>query len=85
MAPARTATASPPPQQRAPARVAEPPPERATVAERPRQQQPLVSPAAACAPRSNFSLYQCMKAKCSEDAYYTHPQCIRLRRTDEVS
>lgn len=82
-APARTATANPP-AQRAPARAVEPPAvERAAASERARP--PLVSPAAACAPRSNFSLYQCMKSKCQEDAYYTHPQCIRLRRTDEVS
>lgn len=83
VAPAR---AAPPTAQRptpAPAAAAAEPPERATVAERPKAA--LVSPAAACAPRSNFSLYQCMKVKCQEDAYYVHPQCIRLRRTDEVS
>lgn len=77
------APTAPPPQPRARVQAAEPSPVERALAERPKPA--LVSPAAACAPRSNFSLYQCMKAKCQEDAYYTHPQCIRLRRTDEVS
>lgn len=40
-------------------------------------------PASACAPRSNFSLYLCMKTQCERSAWYAHPQCVQLRREDE--
>ena len=43
------------------------------------------TPAAACAPRSNFSLYWCMTKQCEAPRFYAHPQCVRLRRTGETS
>lgn len=43
------------------------------------------TPAAACAPRSNFSLYWCMQKQCEASRFYAHPQCVRLRRTGETS
>jgi hypothetical protein len=42
------------------------------------------TPAAACAPRTNFALYRCMKVQCELDRFYAHPQCVRLRRDDEL-
>lgn len=42
------------------------------------------TPAAACAPRTNFALYRCMQSQCELDRYYSHPQCVRLRRYDEL-
>ena len=42
------------------------------------------SPRAACAPRTNFSLYYCMQTQCKQGHFYNHPQCIRLREHDEV-
>lgn len=42
------------------------------------------SPSAACAPRTAFSLYRCMKLQCESARYYPHPQCVRLRATDEL-
>ena len=41
-------------------------------------------PSAACAPRTNFALYRCMKAQCEQLRYYAHPQCVRLRQYDEL-
>jgi len=40
-------------------------------------------PASACAPRTNFSLYLCMKTQCERSAWYAHPQCVALRREDQ--
>ncbi len=57
----------------------------AAVAARAREPASPLTPAAACAPRSNFALYQCMKTQCELDRFYAHAQCVRLRRTDEVS
>ena len=42
------------------------------------------SPRAACAPRTNFSLYYCMQTQCKQGHFYNHAQCIRLREHDEV-
>ena len=42
-------------------------------------------PAALCAPRVNFALYRCMQTQCEQSRYYAHPQCVHLRRYDEVS
>jgi non-specific serine/threonine protein kinase len=42
------------------------------------------TPAAACAPRTNFALYRCMQSQCELSRYYAHPQCVRLRRFDEL-
>lgn len=43
-----------------------------------------VSPRAACAGRSNFSLVYCMEQQCERDRFRNHPQCISLRATGEV-
>ncbi len=50
-----------------------------------RREPLLEKPAAACAPRSNFALYRCMQTQCEQSRYYAHPQCVHLRRYDEVS
>jgi hypothetical protein len=42
------------------------------------------TPAAACAPRTNFALYRCMQSQCEQQNYYAHSQCVRLRRYDEL-
>jgi hypothetical protein len=42
------------------------------------------TPAAACAPRTNFALYRCMQSQCEQQHYYAHSQCVRLRRFDEL-
>ena len=42
------------------------------------------TPAAVCAPRTNFALYRCMQVQCERDRFYAHPQCVRLRRNDEL-
>jgi hypothetical protein len=43
-----------------------------------------VSPRAACAGRSNFSIVYCMEQQCERDRFRNHPQCISLRATGEV-
>jgi hypothetical protein len=50
----------------------------------PRRQAVPDTPAAACAPRTNFALYRCMQSQCEQGRYYAHPQCVRLRRYDEL-
>jgi serine/threonine protein kinase len=42
------------------------------------------SPRAACAPRTQFALYNCMKNLC-KGGWLNHPQCVRLRITDDVN
>lgn len=42
------------------------------------------TPIEVCAPRTNFSLYQCMKTQCERARWSRHLQCQRLRDTDEV-
>lgn len=42
------------------------------------------SPIAACGPRTEFSLYWCVKKQCNLTQWVSHAQCRRLRDTDEV-
>jgi non-specific serine/threonine protein kinase len=42
------------------------------------------SPREACGPRTQFSLYRCMKTQCSQRQWASHAQCARLRATDSV-
>jgi len=42
------------------------------------------SPRQACGPRTQFSLYRCMKMQCSQRRWASHAQCERLRITDSV-
>ncbi len=44
----------------------------------------LASPREACGPRTQFSLYRCMKTQCSQRRWASHAQCERLRKTDSV-
>ena len=41
-------------------------------------------PRAACAGRTEFALYRCMQQQCKGPAWAAHPQCVKLRETDEV-
>ncbi len=41
------------------------------------------TPQAQCAPRTQFALYRCMKTQCEQRRFADHPQCVRLRLTDE--
>ncbi|WP_295646438.1 hypothetical protein [uncultured Methylibium sp.] len=66
--PQPAAAPSPPPRAIPPSRVASLPP----------------TPSAACAPRTAFALYRCMKQQCESTRYFAHPQCVRLRATDEL-
>lgn len=66
--PAPAAIPKPPSRETPPSRVASLPP----------------SPSAACAPRTAFALYRCMKQQCESTRHYAHPQCVRLRATDEL-
>lgn len=68
------ATAQPP-------RAITPPPTR--VAQQRAARAPA-SPREACGPRTQFSLYRCMKAQCSQRRWVSHAQCQRLRVTDSV-
>jgi len=77
---AAAATAEPPASAPPPAAVA-PAPKRAT------QQQVARAPASpreVCGPRTQFSLYRCMKLQCSQQRWTAHAQCKRLRATDSV-
>ncbi|MEO8565353.1 MAG: hypothetical protein ABI541_03140 [Betaproteobacteria bacterium] len=42
------------------------------------------SPREVCGPRTQFSLYRCMKMQCSQRRWASHAQCQRLRITDSV-
>jgi serine/threonine protein kinase len=42
------------------------------------------NPRAICAPRQQFALYYCMQTQCQTSRFYAHPQCIDLRRRDDV-
>ncbi len=44
----------------------------------------VTSPREACGDRTQFSLYRCMQSQCATGRWMRHPQCIRLRETDEV-
>jgi non-specific serine/threonine protein kinase len=45
---------------------------------------PVRSPREACGERTQFALYLCMQQQCARSAWANHPQCVRLRATDEV-
>ena len=85
----------PPPGTAAPeAAPVEPPPgEEAPVAEVPAEGAPPLTkvdekepnnPRVLCGPRTQFSLYRCMKVECERPKYYDHPECKYLRASDEV-
>jgi hypothetical protein len=42
------------------------------------------NPRVLCGPRTQFSLYRCMKEACDRSKYFDHPECKYLRVTDEV-
>jgi len=42
------------------------------------------NPRVLCGPRTQFSLYRCMKEACERSKYFDHPECKYLRVTDEV-
>ena len=51
------------------------------------QQPAFRAPAApreVCGARTQFSLYRCMQAQCSQPRWASHAQCERLRTTDSV-
>lgn len=43
----------------------------------------FATPAAACAPRTQFALYRCMMTQCEQRRFADHPQCAQLRLTGE--
>lgn len=43
-----------------------------------------VSPRQQCGSRTEFALYRCMQQECASARWRNHPQCLRLRRTDQV-
>ena len=86
--PATTAEAEPPIEKAAP-EAANPPPStepRSPAAAPAQRRLPLAQtdPNVACAPRTNFALFQCVKSQCQETSFYAHPTCVVLRRTDEL-
>ena len=42
------------------------------------------SPRQQCGSRSEFALYRCMQQQCATARWQKHPQCVRLRQTDQV-
>jgi non-specific serine/threonine protein kinase len=81
------------PSATAPAASAEPapitqPPRASLAPSPPRAQQRVArapaSPREVCGPRTQFSLYRCMKVQCSQRRWVSHAQCQRLRQTDSV-
>ena len=42
------------------------------------------SPREACGDRTHFSLYRCMQQQCAGATWARHPQCVRLKATDNV-
>jgi hypothetical protein len=44
----------------------------------------FASPREACAGRTEFSLYRCMRTQCAKPPWNVHEQCVRLRQTDQV-
>jgi serine/threonine protein kinase len=47
-------------------------------------QEGATDPRAACAPRTEFALYRCMKTQCNTPQWAAHPQCIRLNELDSI-
>ena len=71
---------SPPPTSR----VADATTVRSNVRARPATPAEPDNPRAVCGPRQQFSLYYCMQTQCQGTRFYAHPQCVDLRRRDEV-
>jgi hypothetical protein len=70
-----------------PAAIAQPPAALTPPPTRSAQQHAARAPASpreVCGPRTQFSLYRCMKTQCSQHRWASHAQCERLRRTDSV-
>lgn len=69
-----------------------PPPESPVVAEETLRPPPPATvvkkepnnPRVLCGPRTQFSLYRCLKEACDRAKYYDHPECKYLRVTDSV-
>lgn len=76
------ASASPP--RSASSAAAAPPSRAAAATAAPRREAVPDNPAAVCAPRTNFALYRCMQTQCERSRFYAHPQCVRLRVSDDV-
>jgi serine/threonine protein kinase len=70
---------SPPPESPAVAEEAPSPPPPAKVVKKETD-----NPRVLCGPRTQFSLYRCMKEACERSKYFDHPECKYLRVTDEV-
>ncbi|HEY2865057.1 MAG TPA: hypothetical protein VGK37_15655 [Casimicrobiaceae bacterium] len=83
-----TLSAAAPAASAAPAAIAQPPPVSITPSPTRSAQQRATrvptSPREACGPRTQFSLYRCMKMQCSQRRWASHAQCQRLRITDSV-
>jgi hypothetical protein len=82
-----TQSAPPAPAPAEPPASAQPPAAVAPAPKRPTQQQVARAPASpreVCGPRTQFSLYRCMKLQCSQRRWTAHAQCKRLRVTDSV-
>ncbi|MEP6998690.1 MAG: hypothetical protein ABI900_13645, partial [Betaproteobacteria bacterium] len=83
-----TLSAAAPAASAEPAAIAQPPPASITPSPTRSAQQRATraptSPREACGPRTQFSLYRCMKMQCSQRRWASHAQCQRLRITDSV-
>jgi hypothetical protein len=83
-----TLSAATPAASAAPAAIAPPPPAAITPSPTRGAQQDAArapaSPREVCGPRTQFSLYRCMKTQCSQRRWASHAQCQRLRTTDSV-
>jgi non-specific serine/threonine protein kinase len=42
------------------------------------------SPRAACAPRTDFSLFHCVQVLCENPRWSKHPQCVHLKESGDV-
>jgi non-specific serine/threonine protein kinase len=78
--PSAAATAAP----AAPRAIAQPPTPPPTRSAQQHAARAPASPREACGPRTQFSLYRCMKTQCSQRRWASHAQCERLRTTDSV-
>ena len=78
-------TAGLPPSPTAPPAIAQPAPTPIPmrVAQQPASRVPG-NPREVCGARSQFSLYRCMQAQCSQPRWTSHAQCQRLRTVDSV-
>ncbi|MCO5123040.1 MAG: hypothetical protein M9915_04770 [Rhizobacter sp.] len=46
---------------------------------------PRPPPRTQCRGQSGYALYQCMQTQCAKRSYTKHPQCVRLRRTQNLN